>query len=127
MTTTVHNGRRAYEVEINEDGTLGEHIICTAGRRPGAQYIKVATAGRLSLFHCQDTWGTHWLATKDNNQIIYEDYYERISVRRLRQYEAEWNLAGGNEEIVPGDTPKNWQRYEGKGSLYSGDFNGRKG
>ena len=57
-------------------------------RNKSGQYHKVGTAGRLSLYTAKDNIGTHWLVTRDE-EVIYPDYYDRPSVKLLRQRESE--------------------------------------
>lgn len=96
-------------------------------RNKSGQYHKVGTAGRLSLYTAKDNIGTHWLVTRDE-EVIYTDYYDRPSVKLLRQRESEWNLAHsrcGNEPqpypaAVPEGTPTNWKRHENTAASFTG-------
>jgi len=93
------------------------------------QYHKVGEAGRLSLFVACDNIGTHWLVTLDG-EVYHKNYYNRISVKRLRQQIVEWEVVWHRTQpdavcpfALPEGTPANWTRFENSAA----DFNGRKG
>ena len=85
-------------------------------------YLRVGQAGKLNLYIKKDNIGTHWLVTKEN-EIIYDDYYKRPSIRLLRKRDQEYidvSTRSGVKKsrvMVPKDTPTNWKAVPG--SVYS--------